>query len=123
MSQEVTPDFVLSNHDYRGIMRLSWAINEFRTIQPKITANQIAAFLAVATKPGLGPTDYSRVLQTIQPVASRWLLDMGPKSRDGEGLGLLDRRPDPRSLRQIQYHLTADGLKLAEKLAGIVVGR
>lgn len=101
-------------------MRLNWVMSELRRLGSRLTANQIAAFLAVAEKPGLGPTEYAMGLGLLQPTASRLLLDVGPKQRNGAGYHLVDRQGDPESLRQIRYYLTPEGHELAEKLASIV---
>lgn len=108
----------------RGILRASWIVHEFRSAGHRLTANNIAAFLAVANSPDLGPTEYAKLLGTMQPVASRWLLDLGPKGREGsEGMGLLEREPDLMNLRQVRYCLSDRGITLARRVGAIAMGR
>lgn len=109
--------------DARALMRLAWALEHFRTVYPKGTIRQASAFLAVAITPGFGPTEYAKALGTIQPIASRWLLDLGSAGREHEGLGLVERKPDPENLRQVKYSLSPKGKVLARKLAEAVRGR
>jgi DNA-binding MarR family transcriptional regulator len=114
---------VLNPSDTRALMRLAWALDRFREVYPKATLRQASAFLAVAITPGYGPTEYAKALGTVQPVASRWMLDLGANGREHEGLGLLERRVDPENLRQIQYTLTPEGDELARRIAEAIRGR
>jgi len=120
---EVGPTGGLSPSDTHALMRLAWALSRFREVYPKATLRQASAFLAVAVTPGYGPTEYAKALGTVQPVASRWLLDLGSNGREHEGLGLLERRVDPENLRQVQYTLTPDGDVLARSIAQAVRGK
>lgn len=118
------PQASLSTTEARGILRASWIVHEFRSAGHRMTANNIAAFLAVANSPDLGPTEYAKLLGTMQPVASRWLLDLGPKGREGsEGMGLLEREPDLMNLRQVRYRLSDRGMSLAKRVGAIAMGR
>ncbi|KQP10169.1 hypothetical protein ASF28_03165 [Methylobacterium sp. Leaf99] len=90
---------------------------------PKATLRQVSAFLAVAITPGYGPIEYAKALGTIQPIASRWLLDLGAYGRDREDLGLLERRTDPECHRQVQYTLTPEEDELARRIVEVVRGK
>jgi len=94
--------------------------NAFRAREPKMTAGYIAAFMAVARHPGQGPTDYARMLGTVQPVMSRTLLEIGKKARQREeGLGLVDSESDPGDLRQSRYFLTTKGKLLYKEIMAV----
>lgn len=99
--------------DVRKLNRLFNAIQAARTLYPAMPSSYIAAFLAVASKPGLGVTEYAKDLGTIQPIMSRILLEIGRKSRlRKEGLGLVDVSPDPQDLRINRHFLTPKGRTL-----------
>lgn len=98
--------------------KLSHIVDVFRLISPRMTASYMSGFLAVARNPGCGPTEYAKMLGTIQPIASRILLELGSHSRNEgkEGLGLVDRVVSPTSLRNQQYFLTPKGRKLLHEI-------
>jgi len=100
------------------MMRL---LNAFRAREPKMTSGYIAAFLAVARHPGQGPTDYAKMLGTIQPIMSRTLLEIGKKARTRqEGLGLVDSEANPDDLRLNRYFLTSKGRMLYKDIQDIL---
>ena len=98
--------------------RLAAVIDAFRLVDPKMPSSYISAFLAVARKPGFGPTEYAKITGTIQPIMSRILLEIGPRSRDGSGPGmqLVDRQIDEVSLRNHRYYLTPKGKQLQSQV-------
>lgn len=116
---------VLTPAETQALVRLAWAIDQFRELHRKIPASYISTFIAVATKPGFGPTEYAKAIGTIQPIASRMLLEIGPKKREGceEGLGLIAQRRSLKNLRQIEYDLSPEGAALAKHVARIVALR
>lgn len=98
----------------------------FRAIDPDLTLSYAEAFLAVAEKPGHGPTEYAKSLGSVQPVVSRLLHELGSRSRRKErteGLGLVEWNIHPESLRNKQYFLTPKGESLKEKVVAILQGR
>jgi DNA-binding MarR family transcriptional regulator len=99
-------------------------IDLFRAIDPNMSSSYIAAFLAVARKPGLGPTEYAKDLGTIQPIASRILQEIGQKSRyDGrEPLKLVDNQLSATSLRNKEYFLTPRGQLLYKQVLAVMEG-
>lgn len=101
-----------------SLERLSAVVDAFRLIDPKMPTSYVSAYLAVARKPGLGPTQYAKMCGTIQPIMSRILLDMGSYSRDksGPGLELVDRVVDDVSLRNQRYYLTSKGRQLKSQI-------
>jgi hypothetical protein len=104
----------LEGADATAVEKLSRAIDHFRLVDPKMPTSYVSAFLSVAMRPGEGPTEYARMMGTIQPIVSRILLEIGPKARrgNGPGLGLVDRVVHESSLRNQRYFLTAKGRHL-----------
>lgn len=95
-------------------------VNAFREIDPKMPSSYMAMFLAVAKEPGRGPTHYAETLGTIQPMASRILLEIGIKARErAEPLGLVDRAQG-EDLRSQAYFLTPKGRILERKLLNVL---
>lgn len=110
-----------SGNDARAISKAVRLIDAFRTVDPKIPSSYIRMFLAVAEKPGRGPTEYARMLETVQPVASRILLEIGPKARERDaGLGLVTMDYAPDNLKQKQYYLTDKGRLLLRQVFDIL---
>lgn len=107
----------LDRDDAIKAQRLLQAINEFREIESAFPASYMAAFLLVALRPGGGPTDYAKYLQTIPPIASRMLLEVGERQRNGKpGCGLIERHQSIEDFRQTHYTLTPKGKKFLRKL-------
>ena len=108
----------------RTLSRLRDVVGAFRGLEPNLPAAYIDTYLAVALKPGLGPSDYAVMLGTIQPTASRLLMEVGdnPRSRAAP-LNLVEHHPHPGSRRQIQYHLTPKGYALAYRVGMLLHGR
>ena len=103
--------------DARILRRLSRVNGAFRSVSTSMPCSYVAAYLAVALKPGLGVTDYGNAIGIVQPIMSRILLEIGQKSRNGgEGLGLLDSRRDPTDFRQHQVFLTPKGKMLLNQI-------
>ena len=114
----------LNDSDAAALLKGQRIIEVFRKADHKIPASYIAAFLAVALQPSKGPTHYAQVLGTIQPVASRLLLEIGTKARHkDESLGLVDREVSAHSLRDQEYFLTGKGLAMMHELISIIQGR
>lgn len=118
MSKASRPQ-ALSSAETQALIRLACAIDRFRDLNPKMPSSYIAAFLAVAIKPGFGPSQYAKDLGTIQPIASRLLLEIGPKAREreGPGMGLVTSKVNPESRREVEYTLTPKGMQLARQIS------
>lgn len=111
----------LNDADAHALKKCWRIIEAFRKVDHKIPASYIAAFLAVALQPSKGPTHYAQVLGTIQPIASRLLLELGAKARHkDESLGLVDREVSAHSLRDQEYFLTHKGAALMAELISII---
>lgn len=108
----------LTSAETQALIRLAWIIDRFRELNSKMPSSYIAAFLAVAIKPGFGPSQYAKDLGTIQPIASRLLLEIGPKAREreGPGMGLVTRKISPENGREVEYTLTPEGARLARQI-------
>jgi hypothetical protein len=108
----------------KSLGRLKDAIGAFRNLEPNLPASYIDAFLAVALRPGQGPTDYAAMIGTIQPVASRTLMEIGESARTRTApLHLVASHPHPESRRQIAYDLTPKGYTLAYRVGMMLQGR
>lgn len=116
---DVVPFQALSPDEVQSLMRLAWTIDVFREMNPKMPTSYIAAFLAVAIRPGQGPTEHAKTLGTIQPIASRLLLEIGPQARERDegGMELVVRQISFESRRQTEYTLSPKGLKIARQIA------
>ena len=110
--------YEIDPRERRAADRAFRMVKAFREVDSKMPSSYLAAFLAVALKPGYGPTEYAKELGTIQPIASRILLEIGAQPRGGmQGLGLVDRRASAESLRNQEYYLTPKGRALLRKIA------
>lgn len=108
----------------KSLGRLKDVIGAFRSLEPNLPASYIDAFLAVALRPGQGPTDYAVMLGTIQPVASRTLMEIGESARTrATPLHLVASYPHPESRRQVMYQLTPKGYTLAYRVGMMLQGR
>ncbi len=107
-----------------SLMRLRDAVGAFRALQPGIPTSYVDMFLAVALRPGLGPSEYASMVGTIQPMASRTLMEIGGHSRVRDTpLHLVSSQPHPESRRQVQYLLTPKGYALAHRVGWMLKGR
>lgn len=110
----------LNDDDARALRKLKRAIESFRALDPRMPTSYVDAFLSVCLEPGKGPTDYAQDMGTIQPIASRVLLEIGGKARlREESLELVDRQVSDASLRNQEYFLTPKGRQLMNQLLKI----
>jgi len=107
----------LSDSEKAALKRLQKIIQRFREEDSRMPSSYMEAFAAVAAEPGKGPTGYAEDMNTIQPIASRVLLEIGPKARQRpQALELVDRQQKPDSWREQEYFLTPKGRKLMKDL-------
>ncbi len=100
----------LSADDSIKAIKLARAIDHFRDVDAAFPVSYIAALLAVAREPGLTGSDYAGRLDIAQPVLSRILLEIGPKSRHGRpGLKWITSVSDPDDLPRKRIYLTPLG--------------
>lgn len=110
----------LGDEERKIFKRLKRTIDTFRTLYPNMPSSYIDAFLCVVLEPGKGPSDYAIDMNTIQPIASRVLLEIGTKARlRDEGLHLVDRQLSDTSLRNHELFLTPKGRQLMNQLKKI----
>lgn len=115
------PAFTLDGSDLRTLTKLTWMVETLRAVAPGMPLSYLHALLWVAMKPGLGPTEYAKLMGSSQPVASRVLLEVGCKARERqEPLQLVSRNYSAHSLRQTECRLTPKGEALMRKVVDIV---
>ena len=113
----MTPSTNVTEEDLRKLKTVWRTIEAFRSIDPKMPSSYMAAFISVAMEPGLGPTEYARRLGTHQAIASRVLLEIGPKSRlKDSGYGLVQVGISNADMRAHSYELTTKGRVLLQRL-------
>lgn len=111
----------LSDDERRVLRKVHKLIKRFRDEDTRIPSSYMEAFTAVAAEPGKGPTGYAEDMATIQPIASRILLEIGPKARQRpSALELVDRQQKPDNWREQEYFLTPKGRKLMKDIIRIM---
>ena len=95
------------------IKRLSSLINveaRFRAVYDRLSCTDKMLFLAVAKKPGEGPGYYAQQVGIVKSLASRQMLILGDRDRDGDdGFGLISSVVHETDLRAKRYYLTEKG--------------
>lgn len=121
MSTRKNNKFHELDDDQRKLFRrLKRTIEAFRSLYPNMPTSYVDAFLSVVLEPGKGPSDYAEDMGTIQPIASRVLLEIGTKARlRDEGLHLVDRQLSDTSLRNHELFLTPKGRQLMKQIEKI----
>jgi DNA-binding MarR family transcriptional regulator len=79
----------------------------------------VIVLLTVAKEEGLGPSDYAKKLDISQPQMSRYLIELSVKGRATirkSGLGVIERREDPKDLRFQRYYLTPRGRAIVREM-------
>lgn len=111
----------LDDLEKRALMRTLEVLELFRAEKPQFTIGQMIAFLRVALEEGKGVSQYADEDNSSLSVMSRHLLDIGLKLRNNDpGLGLVEVRANPMSLRDRPHYLSSKGAKLARRIASIV---
>lgn len=117
LSPAETKDHLLDREQHVKAEKFLHAMELFRDLSPAITANYVTALMLVALKPGGGPTDYAKDLETSSGVVSRWMLELGERARDGgEGWGLIRRSSGSEDFREVHYTLTPKGRAFVKRL-------
>lgn len=108
----------LPDDTFERIELLARAMEVFREYGPNFPMSYALAFLLVALKPGRGVNEYAKEMGSLQPVASRALLEIGPKSsrHDREGYGWIDSEVDLNDRRYRKLFLTPKGKLLLKKI-------
>jgi DNA-binding MarR family transcriptional regulator len=105
------------------LIRLVRALEEFDALKERgdMTVSLARTFLAVAENEGVTGKDLEKLLGMSQGSVSRLLLDLGARNRRFEpGLNLISFRLSERDFRVKQWHLTAEGRKVRDKLKKIM---
>jgi hypothetical protein len=102
----------LTEEEERALKHLAEVLKDFIKLRPNMPMHQLVVMLYVALDEGKSLKHYSQATEYPTSSVSRTFLDNGPKMRTGEeGLGLLEARPSPHSLREYETHLTTKGRK------------
>jgi DNA-binding MarR family transcriptional regulator len=87
-----------------------------------VSATDVAAFCAVAARPGKTISDYARTLNISRNSMSRAMMDFSDTARGGgPGMGLIDQRVDIHDRRQVTCGLTPRGREFARKIAAAIL--
>lgn len=95
----------------------------FKALDPRISVNEIAAFLYVCENEGLSVQELAFVAKLTQSTASRSLRALGPPGSQWSqppALGLVEAFLNPSDARSHVVHLTAHGRELRERLDRII---
>ena len=93
------------------------ALTAFRALSPRVSVNEIVAFLYVCENEGLSVQELAYVAGLTQSTASRSLRSLGRPGSDwaqAPALGLVDAFLNPTDGRSHVVHLTDEGRKLRD---------
>jgi DNA-binding MarR family transcriptional regulator len=99
------------------------ALHLFKAIDPRISVNEVIAFLYAAENEGLTVQEVARLARLTQSTASRSLRALGPKDSpwsQAPALGLLEAYLNPDDARSHVIQLSAKGRELRERLDAII---
>jgi DNA-binding MarR family transcriptional regulator len=99
------------------------ALHAFKALDPRISVNEVIAFLYAAENEGLTVQDMAHVARLTQSTASRSLRALGPKGSEWSqppALGLLEAFLNPDDGRSHVIHLSPAGRDLRERLDEII---
>jgi DNA-binding MarR family transcriptional regulator len=99
------------------------ALHAFKALDPRISVNEVIAFLYAAENEGLTVQDMAHVARLTQSTASRSLRALGPKGSEwsqAPALGLVEAFLNPHDGRSHVVHLSPAGRELRERLDEII---
>jgi DNA-binding MarR family transcriptional regulator len=99
------------------------ALHLFKTLDPRVSVNEIMAFLYVCENEGLTVQDLAVVGRLTQSTASRSLRALGPADSEWSlqpALGLVRAYLHPNDGRSHVVQLTDLGLDMRERLDGLI---
>ena len=99
------------------------ALSLFKGLDPRVSVNEVIAFLYAAENEGLTVQDVADLAGMTQSTASRSLRALGPTDSpwsQAPALGLLEAYLNPTDGRSHVIHLTATGRALRERLDTII---
>jgi DNA-binding MarR family transcriptional regulator len=99
------------------------ALHAFKALDPRISVNEVIAFLYAAENEGLTVQDMAHVARLTQSTASRSLRALGPQGSEwsqAPALGLVEAFLNPDDGRSHVIHLSPAGRELRERLDEII---
>ena len=99
------------------------AILLFKALDPRVSVNELIAFLYVCENEGLTVQEMAEVAHLTQSTASRSLRALGPAGSDwsqAPALGLVEAFLNPHDGRSHVIHLTAEGRALRDRLDTVI---
>lgn len=97
----------------RTINNAMGMIDEFRKVEPSMTANALLAFLTICIEPGITVSDLQRRLSLNNSTVVRVVASLSSHHRGGkEGFDLIKYKEDYIDRRVKHLHLTAQGQHL-----------
>lgn len=114
----------LSDDDKRTLKSLAEVLDHFSMLRANIPVHQVTLLLRLALDEGKSQRHYSAAFGLPTSTVSRAMLDLGKKMRTGEdGLGLVEERTAPHSLREHEVFLSPKGKELLRKSAKKLRGK
>jgi hypothetical protein len=103
--------------DKRAIQVLLWTLKSLTNVRASMPLPCITTFLMVALEEGKGVCAYARAAGIHRAAMSRYLHEIGDKTRHGSpGLGLVAVEPHPVYPRRRQILLTDKGRSIAKEM-------
>lgn len=99
------------------------ALALLKALEPRISVNEVIAFLYAAENEGLTVQEMSVVSGLTQSTASRSLRALGPKESSwsmGPALGLLEAYLNPSDARSHVIHLSVRGREVRDRIDAII---
>jgi len=108
-------DHPIGPNDERLIQTLLWALKPLSNLRGSMPLPFVIAFLTVALDEGKAASAYARALGISRTAMSRYLRDIGDRSRNGgPGLGLVTVQARPAHSNRRPVVLTAKGRATAK---------
>ena len=99
------------------------ALHAFKALDPRISVNEVIAFLYAAENEGLTVQDMADIAGMTQSTASRSLRALGRPDSEwshAPALGLLEAYLNPQDGRSHVIHLTERGREIRDRLDAII---
>jgi DNA-binding MarR family transcriptional regulator len=116
-----------NNSNVSKIEDLGWAtklvraIEEFRKINPDVSANQVLAFMYIGTKPGISQRELGGLLGVPEGTISRICAVLSDRGNRGTpGQGLIEISQSREDYRVSAQHLSTKGRRVFESLRHIL---
>lgn len=110
--------------DEASLRRLLEVLDEFRAVNPDVTANQIMTFIHIAMKPGISQPDLATVLEMPKGSINRIVAVLSDRgNRGAEGYKLVDIVTPPEDYRQRNQFLSFKGRKLFDTVKAKLLGK